>query len=336
MALIEREPSKPPIDFDAIRQSNPLAAVVGRSVKLTQAGNEYKGLCPFHGERTPSFTIFAGGHKFHCFGCGAHGDVVDYVRLSEGCGYREAAERLDAGLIPKCSISHNLPPATPKRTTGAASRVWKQADGGDLSAVTAYLEARGITAPLPPSIRAAWLAYPRKQYEEGGWSVPDPLPVLPCMVALVQDADGKPTGIQRTYLDATKPEKANVPKAKLGLGNIQGGAVRLGPLGPSVLVTGGIEDGFSLQEMLGLPALAVTGEVMMRRLVLPDCVQAVGIGADNDKAGRLAVLGSEGPPPKKGAAEIFAEQGRAVKIYWPGEHKDWNARLMAELERKAA
>ncbi|MGJ8586396.1 MAG: CHC2 zinc finger domain-containing protein [Marinosulfonomonas sp.] len=322
------------IDFDAVRHANPLTAVVGRSVKLTRIGNEFKGLCPFHGEKTPSFTIFAGGNRFHCFGCGASGDVVDFVRMVEGVGFREAAERLDAGLIPKATTLPHLPPATSKRTAGAASRIWKQADGGDLSAVSAYLEARGITAPLPPSIRAAWLAYPRKQYEDAEWSVPDPLPVLPCMVALVQDADGKPTGIQRTYLDATKPEKANVPKTKLGLGNIIGGAVRLGPLGPSVLVTGGIEDGFSLQKMLGLPALAVTGEAMMGRLVLPDCVQAVGIGADNDKAGRLAVLGSDGPPPKKGAAEIFAEQGRAVKIYWPGEHKDWNARLMAEQEGK--
>ena len=317
------------IDFDAIRESNPLPAIVGRSVKLIRAGNEYKALCPFHGEKTPSFTIFAGGRKFHCFGCGANGDVVDFVRLAEGVGYREAAERLDAGLVPKVRDIVALPPAKPKGTISAAERIWREAVEAAGTPVEAYLRGRDITIPPPPSLRFSRLKYPRAQYIEAGWPVPDPLPVLPCMVALVQDADGNPTGIQRTFLAEFGAGNADVPKPKLGLGTIIGGAVRLGPVQSEMLVSGGIEDGLSLSQILDLGALAVTGEAMMSRLVLPDAVRSVGIAADNDDAGRMAVLGAEKPKPRKGAAEVFAEQGRAVAIHWPPDGaKDWNKFLM--------
>ncbi|WP_298020755.1 CHC2 zinc finger domain-containing protein [uncultured Parasphingopyxis sp.] len=323
------------IDFDAIREANPLPAVVGRSVELIRAGNEYKALCPFHREKTPSFTIFAGGLRFYCHGCGATGDVVDYVRLAEGVGYREAAERLDAGLIPKCRDIDALPPTRPKATISSAERIWRNAVEAAGSPVEAYLKGRAITIPLPSSLRFSRLAYPRAQYVEAGWAVPDPLPVLPCMIALVQDADGNPTGIQRTFLDefgegesVAGMKKANVPKPKLGLGSIIGGAVRLGPVQSEMLVSGGIEDGLSLSQLLGPPALAVTGEAMMSRLILPDGVRSIGIAADNDDAGRMAVLGAEKPKPRKGAAEAFKDQGRAVSIYWPPDGaKDWNQHL---------
>ncbi|MBD3747670.1 MAG: virulence-associated protein E, partial [Sphingopyxis terrae] len=55
----------------------PLGVPVDPEVKLIRAGNELKGCCPFHADRSPSFTIFAGGERFHCFGCGAHGNAID-------------------------------------------------------------------------------------------------------------------------------------------------------------------------------------------------------------------------------------------------------------------
>ncbi len=67
------------LDIAAIVAGHPLPSIVGASLKLQRAGKEWKACCPFHADRSPSFTIFDGGVRFHCFGCGASGDVLDYL-----------------------------------------------------------------------------------------------------------------------------------------------------------------------------------------------------------------------------------------------------------------
>ena len=91
--------------LDELRARTPLAAIVGRRVRLARSGRQWKGCCPFHGEKTPSFYVYEDGH-YHCFGCGAHGDAIGFVMQSEGAGFMEAVERLaaEAGLeVPKPS-----------------------------------------------------------------------------------------------------------------------------------------------------------------------------------------------------------------------------------------
>jgi DNA primase len=91
--------------LDELRTRVPLAAIVGRRVRLARSGRQWKGCCPFHGEKTPSFYVYEDGH-YHCFGCGAHGDAIGFVMQSEGAGFMEAVERLaaEAGLeVPKPS-----------------------------------------------------------------------------------------------------------------------------------------------------------------------------------------------------------------------------------------
>ncbi len=87
----------PPGFLDELRQRLPVSEVVGRRVKLIRAGREYKACCPFHNEKTPSFTINDQKGFFHCFGCGAHGDVVGFVMRQENRSFPEAVEVL-AGL----------------------------------------------------------------------------------------------------------------------------------------------------------------------------------------------------------------------------------------------
>lgn len=84
----------------------PIADVVGRKVRLTKRGREHTGLCPFHNEKTPSFTVSEDKGFYHCFGCGAHGDVISFVVEQEGLSFPEAVEKLaaEAGLeVPKAS-----------------------------------------------------------------------------------------------------------------------------------------------------------------------------------------------------------------------------------------
>lgn len=91
--------------LDELRARTPLAAVIGRRVKLSRSGRHWKGCCPFHNEKSPSFYVYEDG--YHCFGCGAHGDAVGFVMQSQGLQFLEAVELL-AG-----EVGLDVPKATP-------------------------------------------------------------------------------------------------------------------------------------------------------------------------------------------------------------------------------
>jgi hypothetical protein len=71
-----------------------ITEVVSQRVQLRQAGKEYIGLCPFHADKIPSFSVNEEKCLFHCYGCGAKGDVYDFTMQIEGIGFREAKARL--------------------------------------------------------------------------------------------------------------------------------------------------------------------------------------------------------------------------------------------------
>ncbi len=90
--------------LDELRARTPLPALIGRRQQLERSGRQWKGCCPFHGEKTPSFYVY--DDHYHCFGCGAHGDAITFVMQSEGAGFMDAVQRLavEAGLeMPKLS-----------------------------------------------------------------------------------------------------------------------------------------------------------------------------------------------------------------------------------------
>jgi DNA primase len=96
----------PPQFLDELRGRTSMHALVARKVRLQKSGRQWKGCCPFHGEKTPSFYVYEDG--FHCFGCGAHGDAISFVMRADGASFIEAVERLagEAGL--------NVPKPTPE------------------------------------------------------------------------------------------------------------------------------------------------------------------------------------------------------------------------------
>ncbi|MGO3018556.1 MAG: DNA primase [Anaerococcus sp.] len=77
-----------------IIESSDIVAVIGEYVDLKKSGSSYKGLCPFHNEKTPSFTVDEKKQLFHCFGCGAGGNVVSFIMQKEGLSYPEALKYL--------------------------------------------------------------------------------------------------------------------------------------------------------------------------------------------------------------------------------------------------
>ena len=121
----------PPNFLDELRLRTPLPSLIGRKTRLVRSGRNWKGCCPFHGEKTPSFYVY--DDHFHCFGCGAHGDAISFVMRAEGASFPEAVERLasEAGLD------------VPKPTPEAAAREKRARDlHGVLEAAGAAFERR--------------------------------------------------------------------------------------------------------------------------------------------------------------------------------------------------
>src|SRR6187431_1914254 len=77
-----------------IKSKLPVADVVGETVQLKRAGTLLKGLCPFHGEKTPSFVVTPVRDTWHCFGCGKHGDIFTFVMERDALSFPEALAQL--------------------------------------------------------------------------------------------------------------------------------------------------------------------------------------------------------------------------------------------------
>lgn len=103
---------------DELRAKISIADVVGQKVKLTRKGREYTGLCPFHNEKTPSFTVNEAKGFYHCFGCGAHGDIIKFEMDANGLTFMDAIEKLGhkVGMaLPK--LSHESKEQVEKRNS---------------------------------------------------------------------------------------------------------------------------------------------------------------------------------------------------------------------------
>ena len=120
--------------LEELRIRTPMQPLVARRVKLARSGRQWKGCCPFHDEKTPSFYVYDDG--FHCFGCGAHGDAIGFVMRSEGASFPEAVARLagEAGL--------DVPRPTPE----AAAAERRRLDLHGVMEVAAALFARRLHA----------------------------------------------------------------------------------------------------------------------------------------------------------------------------------------------
>ena len=80
--------------IDEVKQKTDIASIVGQYVALKKAGRNLVGLCPFHGERNPSFFVYPEQQSWHCFGCNTGGDVFSFIMKKEGLDFGEALSLL--------------------------------------------------------------------------------------------------------------------------------------------------------------------------------------------------------------------------------------------------
>ena len=141
--------------LDELRTRTSLSALIGRSVRVQKAGREFKACCPFHNEKTPSFTINDEKGFYHCFGCGAHGDAIRWMTDHQGLPFLDAVKELAA------SAGMEVPAPDPR----AAKRAEEQKSLHDVMAAAqaffvkslaedqgaqarAYLASRGFPAHI--------------------------------------------------------------------------------------------------------------------------------------------------------------------------------------------
>jgi len=139
----------PDATIQEIRSRADIVALVSRYVDLRQAGRNWKGLCPFHSEKTPSFNVNPDREIFHCFGCQAGGDVIGFLMTHEGLTFPEAARNL-AG-----ELGIDIPEEHDGQDAGVAAGIYdansitqelyrESIKGDDAKAARSYLVARGF------------------------------------------------------------------------------------------------------------------------------------------------------------------------------------------------
>lgn len=150
-----------PAFLEELRARTPLPELIGGRVRLTRSGRQWKGCCPFHDEKTPSFQVY--DDHYHCFGCGAHGDAISFVMQNRGLGFMEAVTELAqrAGLaVPQPSAEAEAAETARKNAFSVleaacrifARRLWLP----EGRAALAYLRERGLTDETVREFGLGW------------------------------------------------------------------------------------------------------------------------------------------------------------------------------------
>ena len=296
------------------KASRPLSAEIGKTVRLVRAGagGRLKGLCPFHAEKTPSFIVDDSRGFYHCFGCTAHGDLIEWVIQSRGMAFAEAVAELLTGVDLERPVQIGQLTAKVSadavRRLQAAAKIWETGRpiGGTVAEV--YLrDTRGLLLPRVPGV----LRYCPALYCSAVSTE------TPALLARLDAGRGFMTAIQAIHLDVTTGDAVRDQgrRVKRTHGPMNDGAVRLASPRAVLALAGSVEDALSVTEMFGLPCWASCGEGRFGAVTIPSGVERVIIFADSDQSGRA--LAAKG-------AKALAAPGRRVDISFPREGKDWN------------
>lgn len=310
-----------PRNLDALFVPGRLAAEVQRAgVALKPKGRDLWGLCPFHDERTPSFSIYAGTgrERYKCHGCGAGGDVIDFVKRFYRLEAKEAIQRLTDETLstqtpcdPKKPVQRRQEDLKWKRDE--ALRLYNAASD-DVKLIGAYLRARGIDTHrtgIPDCLRLA----PDLLHAPSGKR-------FPAMLAPIHAVNGDFIGVHRTYLRPDGTGKAPVDPAKMVLGGMRAGCIRLAPMAPMMGLAEGIETALSVQSATGIPCWSVVSLSNFALVHLPAGVREPILLGDADcKADVRTMLHDAAHRLKSLSA------GRKVKVAMAAPGMDFNDML---------
>jgi hypothetical protein len=269
-----------------------IAAALGAAHR---SGIWWRVRCPVHGSLGLTLALRDGDRALiaKCFaGCDPH-DILAELRRRGMIAARADEARPAPPIIRR--DNH----ADVAGRIAMARRLWVAAQEARGTPVAAYLTARGITVPSPPSLRYA----PSLRRPDGTNG--------PAMVAVVEHVENGMVGVHRTWLET---DRAGIWRRqhRASLGPIGGGAVRLGTLrlDRPLILAEGIESALAAAEITKLPAWAALSAGGITRLILPAEAQDIVIAADRDPRGT-------GEAAARRAAILWVREGRRVRIIVP-------------------
>lgn len=225
--------------------------------------------------------------------------IEDTPRRSDNGEAERRRREIEATARQRAEEREREEEASAARRLEIAERIWSESRELLGTPAEAYLRHRGITRrDLPPTLRYhAGLRHP-----EGG--------TFPALVGCVESLDGDLAGVWRIFVRPDGAGKAPVENAKLGLGNVRGGAVRLGAAGDTLAVTEGIETGLAVVELTAgrVPVWAALSTSGIKGLDLPDTVRRIVIFPDGDPLRELRGRGFV--RPGRDAAQALIERAR--------------------------
>lgn len=312
---------------DKARERHSISEIVGRHTVLKKRGaRELVGLCPFHSERTPSFEVNDTKGTYHCHGCGKGGDAIQFLVEREGMTFIQAVQLLMGDEFPVVSEEERARRKEADERDRAdrihlARWIWGQSTPPAGTPAEVYVRSRGITMPLPPTVR--FVSSPRWFNHETGECGRE----HPALACALQDVTGAIVGVQCVFLQdggAKKYERVNADgtkaKAKLSFGILVGSALRLGPVAPHLVNCEGPEDGLTLaQKLPGQSVWVSCGTALLSRIEYPAAVKSVCFAGDNNAAGKTAVAQARDAALARGIvpSEAFPDP----------RFKDWNDEL---------
>ena len=286
------------------------AKSIARTLGGRRAGGGWMAHCPAHEDCTPSLSIRdtdGGKVLVYCYaGCGQE-RVITALRARGLWPKRPLSPR--TSVPPKLLCPNGTQPAGDHRRTEDALHIWQASVAASGTLVETYLQARGISIPVPSSLRF----HARLKHRSGSeW---------PAMVGLVMRSSD-PVAIHRTFLVSNGTGKAPVQPQKMMLGPCRGGAVRLADADSVLMVGEGIETCLSAMQATGYPAWAALSAPGLGALELPtaSAIEII-ILADGDAAGEAAA---------RDCAGRWKREGHRVRIARPPRGLDFNNLLLGE------
>ena len=267
------------------------------------SGSSGEARCPAHDDHSPSLSVRDGddGRLLTCCHAGCAPEAV-WAALHDR-GLVQRTEGRKAERRPRRRHQHPTKPMPePSPNQRSALEIWRSTRPAEGSPVEDYLRGRGITIPIPATIRY----HPALLHPDTGIH-------LPALVAAVTNVEKKITGITRIFL-TMNGRKAPLTRPKMALGTLRGGTVRLAPTSDRVWLTEGVEDGLAVMQMLNEPAWAVLGTAGFKTVELPEKIKQVILAPDGDDAGQAVI---------EDAARRLAGQGREVRAAKLPAGLDW-------------
>lgn len=185
-----------PAFLDELRARTLLSGLIGKTVKLTKAGREFKGCCPFHNEKTPSFYVNDDKSFYHCFGCSAHGDAIRWMTEQQGLPFIDAVKELAQAAGMEMPAQDRQSVERAERAKGlhdlmadAAQFFTDQLNGIAGAEARALLERRGIKAETARTFGMGYSPDSRGKLREALKSYGDPALIEAGMLIKVDDKD---------------------------------------------------------------------------------------------------------------------------------------------------